>query len=45
MKANSDDTVAIPNDYAIGEGIRDIIGGGNFYASLYLVLLHSKELK
>ncbi|MGA7691946.1 MAG: hypothetical protein WBL49_11295 [Nitrososphaeraceae archaeon] len=28
MKANSDDTVVIPNDYAIGEGNRDIIGGG-----------------
>jgi hypothetical protein len=27
MKANSDDTVVIPNDYAIGEGNRDIIGG------------------
>ena len=27
MKANSDDTVVIPNDYAIGEGNRDIMGG------------------
>lgn len=26
MKANSDDTVVIPNDYAIGEVNRDIIG-------------------
>ncbi|MFZ0345887.1 MAG: hypothetical protein WAL24_12085 [Nitrososphaeraceae archaeon] len=46
MKANSDDTVVIPNDYAIGEGNRDIIGGGsNFYSSLYLVLLPIIELK
>jgi hypothetical protein len=44
MKANSDDTVVIPNDYAIGEGNRDIMGG-NFYSSLYLVLLPSIELK
>ena len=28
MKAISDDTVVIPNDYAIGEGNRDIMGGG-----------------
>jgi hypothetical protein len=27
MKANSDDTVVIPNDYAIGEENRDIIRG------------------
>lgn len=27
MKANSDNTVVIHNDYAIGEGNRDIIGG------------------
>jgi hypothetical protein len=26
MKANSDDTVVIPNDYAIGEENRDIMG-------------------
>jgi hypothetical protein len=45
MKANSDDTVVIPIDYAIGEGNRDIIGGSNFYSSLYLVLLPSIELK
>ena len=36
MKANSNDTVAIPNDYAIGEGIRDIIGGGQFLCQLVL---------
>jgi hypothetical protein len=44
MKVNSDDTVVIPIDYAIGEGDRDI-RGSNFYSSLYLVLLPSIELK
>jgi hypothetical protein len=30
MKANSDDTVVIPNVYAIGDGNRDNIGGAIF---------------
>jgi hypothetical protein len=45
MKANSDDTAVIPNDYAIGEGNSDIIRGRNFYTTLYLVLLPSIDLK
>jgi hypothetical protein len=36
MKANSDDTVVIPNGYAIGEGNRDIIGGEQFLFQLVL---------
>ncbi len=36
MKANSDDTVVIPNDYAIGEGNRDILLGEQFLFQLVL---------
>jgi hypothetical protein len=37
MKANSDDTVVIPNDYAIWEGNRDTIGGPACTWFFYLV--------
>jgi hypothetical protein len=36
MKANSDDTIVIPNDYAIGEGNRDIFLGEQFLFRLVL---------